>query len=730
MFETTSQVVLAFGEVEEAAQVFLAIAIVVIVARLVGALFKKIRQPPVVGEILAGILLGPSLLGLFGPEQFDLLATDPTETLFPTEIRPILSIIGKLGLIFFMFIVGLELDVALIKGKERLAAVVSGCSVLLPFVLGVILATAIFTDYSPPGDVDKTAFCLFIGASMSVTAFPVLARILTDRGMYRTGVGALALACAAVDDILAWSLLAVVLSFLGEGGTTDIFGTLGVALLFVAFMFLVVKPQLAKVAAKYREVGRLTPNLLSVFVVGILLSSYATAWIGVHEIFGAFVFGVIMPREDTNAMFHEILEKIESFSALILLPVFFIITGLKVDIWGLGVSDLPVLALILVVACTGKFLGAWLAARAQGVPGPQAKAIGVLMNTRGLTELVILQIGLDNNVLNPELFTMLVIMAILTTVITEPALRLVYPERVLERDIAEAERTAAGIEEAYRVVVLVDDLDDRVRADAMVDLAVGLIDGESPAEIVLTHFEPPSKKVEVGSGLTDELLDLTSSFDTLHELKARAEAAGVPTTIRSQYSDAPERDLKSRALGLDADLVLVPAGAHGGAFDLARLAQDGQLTIVIVDVGQADLAPGGTAPVVASTGGETAAAEVAVRFAHQQGRAVELDETGGRRSRRPGTADRLLAVGMRVTAADGIDEERAQERASEGAIVVLGTGGSDTPAPLPPAGAGAVIRVLPVADDDGRTLDRLLTRYADPSAAPAEAAKPPDGDEA
>jgi hypothetical protein len=417
-----------------------------------------------------------------------------------------------------------------------------------------------------------------------------------------------------------------------------------------------------------------------------------------------------MPREETKAMFHEILEKLESFSALILLPVFFIITGLKVDVWGLGLDDLPILALILLVACSGKFLGATFAARAQGVPGPQAKAIGVLMNTRGLTELVILQIGLDNNVLNDELFTMLVVMAILTTVITEPALRLVYPERVLERDIAEAERAELGLEDAHRVIVLVDDLEDRRRAERLVDLAVSLVDGEDPAEILLAHFEPAAKKIEVGSGLTDELLDLTSSFDTLHDLRSRAEAAGVPTSIRSQYSDDPIRDLRSRALGLDADLVLVPADADG-RFDLDRLAKDGQFAIAVVDSGDADLSPTGTAPVVIVSHGESAAAEAGVRIAHGQGRVVELDERGGRRGRR-GLADRLLTAEVRATAVEEDPDALVTNRLRAGAIVVLGTGGAtDHVAPLPPADGGAVIRVLPVADDDGRTLDRLLERY-------------------
>jgi len=291
------------------------------------------------------------------------------------------------------------------------------------------------------------------------------------------------------------------------------------------------------------------------------------------------------------------------------------------------------------------------------------------------------------------------------TVITEPALRLVYPERVLERDIAEAERLAAGIEPAYRVAVLVDDLDDQDRVRRLVDVAIALVDGEEPAEIVLNHFEPAAKKVEVGSGLTDELLDLTTSFDTLHDLQDRSLAAGIPATIRSQYSDDPARDFKSRAMGIDANLVLLPADAHRGQFDLDKLRRDEQFTIVVADLGTHELSVEGGDPVVALAGGDPAALEVATRIAHQQGRALEVDEGGGRRGRR-GLAGTLSGVGVHATEAAG--DTTVAERVAAGALVVLGhdAGSADDE-----AATGSVVRVYPVADDDGRTLDQLVHRY-------------------
>lgn len=699
--------VLAVTEGIDAPQVFLAIAVVVVVARLIGALFTKIRQPPVVGEILAGILLGPSLLGAF--------PGNPTDALFPLEIRPTLSVIAQLGLVFFMFIVGLELDTGLIRGKERIAAVVSVSSVLLPFAMGIGLAVYLHSDHSVIGgeEVDVLPFALFIGASMSVTAFPVLARILTDRGMYRTAVGALALACAAVDDILAWSLLAVVLAVVSSGSALDLPLILVESLAFVAVMFLVVRPLLARLAARYREVGRLTPILLSTIVVGILVSSYITAEIGIHEIFGAFVFGVVMPREDTRALFHEILEKLEPISALILLPVFFIITGLNVDVRGLGAGSLGPLLLILAVACLGKFLGASLAARAQGVPGPQARAIGVLMNTRGLTELVILNIGLEFGVLDDELFTMLVIMAVLTTIITEPALRLFYPDRVLERDIAEAERALSGIVDAHRVVVLVDDLDDGAANRRMVDLAIELADGEDPAEVVLANLLPPRRKAELlGAGLTDELFDMATSLEVLHQLEGRATDRGVPASTRSQYVDDPALTLRGLGLALGVDLVLVRrAAVEDGRVDLDKLTHDHPFPVAVVALG-AQPAPGDEVRVVGLDDDQPAAGEVALRLAHAGRRPLVLVDAGGRRRRRASLTPRIdgVPVDVRVEVAEGERADAVAARAA-GALVVVSAAASG--AARAGLGAAAVLVVDPIADDDGRTLDRLVERLGE-----------------
>jgi Kef-type K+ transport system membrane component KefB len=309
---------------------------------------------------------------------------------------------------------------------------------------------------------------------MSITAFPVLARILTERGMHRIPIGVLALACAAIDDVVAWSLLALV-SAVAVGGTLGGVSTIiGLTLVYAAVMLLLVRPLLRRVLAGFRAHGRLTPDALAFVLVGVLLSAFVTERIGVHAIFGAFVFGAIMPR-DEPALTREVLARVEQVSVVLLLPVFFVVAGLQVDVGAIGPRGLVELVLILCVAIGGKFVGAAAAARLARLPQRQATALGLLMNTRGLTELVILQVGLQLGVLEPGLFTLMVLMALITTVMTEPLLRRVYPDRVVAREVAAAERAELGDPDAFTVVVGFPG--DRPAADAagLVELARGLI---------------------------------------------------------------------------------------------------------------------------------------------------------------------------------------------------------------------------------------------------------------
>lgn len=678
---------------EIAAIVFVDVAIVIVVARLIGALFKKIRQPAVVGEILAGIALGPSLLGLF-PGHL-------TTRVFPLEVRPFLNILAQLGLIIFMFIVGLELDMTLIRGKERIAAVISLSSIALPFSLGFLLAAALHSSHKgAPNADDFLPFALFIGASMSITAFPVLARILTERRMYRTEIGALTLACAAVDDILAWSLLALVLAIVASTGITDLPKILIESILFVAFMFVVVRPQLNRLAARFRQVGRLTPDILAVILVGFLASAFITSEIGIHSIFGAFLFGVIMPREETVEMFHQILERLEQASVLLLLPVFFIVTGFNVDLRGLGRDALTQLPLILLVACAGKFIGATVAARAQGLPGRKATAIGVLMNTRGLTELVILNVGREFGVLDGTLFTMLVVMAVFTTIITEPILRLVYPEKILARDIAEAEKAALGVIDAYRVVVAVDDLDT---AATTVDLAGDLVAGEDPAEVVLCRFSCSRGGLEVGSGLVTELAEVASSLEALNTLARRLQERGIPTVVRSRFSGDPSADLAALAAAVEADVVLLSPGStiDPAAPPWAEVA--GHVATPVRMVGGE---PDG--PIVVLVGDEddsAAAVELGARLAFSRRAALQLmANQSGRRALRRATAwsESLSQAG--VACSSGADDDLADAAARAHPSIVLAGTGAAVPATV------AAVTVRAADGDDGRGVGKFVER--------------------
>jgi Kef-type K+ transport system membrane component KefB len=660
---------------EIAALVFLDIAVIVVVARLTGMLFQKLRQPAVIGEILAGIALGPSLLGQ--------LPGDLDTAVFPPDVRPYLRLVAQLGLIIFMFIVGLELDVSLIRGKERAAATISLSSVVLPFGLGALLALWLHQhhDVVAGEEVKLLPFALFIGAAMSVTAFPVLARILTERGMHRTEIGALTLACAAVDDILAWSMLAVVLAVVNSSGSLDLPKILLETLVFVGVMFWVVKPQLRRLVPAFERAGRLTPNILAIVVVGFLVSAFLTEEIGIHAIFGAFVFGVVMPREASHALFAEILDKLEQVSVLLLLPVFFISTGFNVDVTGLGIEGLGELGAVLAVACAGKFVGAAGAARVLGYRARKAAAIGVLMNTRGLTELVILNVGLAAGVLDMKLFTILVLMAVFTTVITEPLLRLVYPDKLLARDVAEAERASLGLVDAYRVVAVVEP----EGSEDLVDNGVALLGREEPSELLLTRFEKAGPRNEVGAGLVGQLAGIAAGFDALQGLVRRARGLDAQSQVRSQSSDDPARDLLLQAEAVDADVLLL----HADHPCVAAVLSGADCTVALSDGATVE----DRVSVRPGPGDDgLAALEQGLRMAQRHDLPLVFVVSGDRRNDRRAEeiAQRLASAGMDVSVG------------SASGFVVAGQG----------AGGEAQLRVRARRQDKGETLFRLVDDLA------------------
>lgn len=391
-------------------RLLIALPVILGACYLAGALFRRMRQPPVIGEIFAGIVLGPSLLGLIWPGA--------VQWLFPGSVIGTINTLSQLGLIFFMYLVGSEINLDTLRKRGFTAVTVSQVSIALPMLSGLGLAFGLYPSYG--NDVGFLGFALFIAVSMSITAFPVLARILTDRGISKTPLGALALTCAAVDDIVAWCLLAVVVA-IHQGGTADgVFLTIGLTLVFVALMAFVMRPLLARWLPRVPEAA-----VLPIMLGGIMLSALATNEIGIHPIFGAFLFGVVSPRG--LAMSKRAEGKLESVTVTLLLPLFFAYTGLRTEFGLLGANGSLWMwcAVIIAVAMIGKWGGSTLAARLTGVGRRESLSLGALMNCRGLTELVVLNVGLQLKVITPTVFAMLVIMTLVSTVITSPALTMI-----------------------------------------------------------------------------------------------------------------------------------------------------------------------------------------------------------------------------------------------------------------------------------------------------------------
>lgn len=413
--------------------VLLALAVVTLLARLLGFVFGRfLKQPAVMGEIVAGIVLGPSVLGAISPAAQELV--------LPRAVAPQLAVIAELGVVLFLFLVGLELDLETLRRRTHAIVAVSLTSIAAPFVLGLGLAWWMFPRFASDG-VSFTVFALFLGTSLSVTAFPVLARILIDRGVQRTALGRTALACAAVDDVTAWTLLALVAG-LARARLADVGWTVVLLLAYGAAMILLVRRFLQRFAAREeRREGALSPVSLGLVFTGILLSAVATEVIGVHALFGAFLLGALLPG--TGRLARELHARLESAVLVLLLPSFFALTGMRTHIGLLGSGhDWLVCAVIVSVATLGKFGGGTVAARLTGLGWRQAAALGLLMNTRGLMDLIVLNVGLDLGVISPKVFTMLVLMALVTTFMTGPALDLMLGRRGFEgfaRPVTEAE---------------------------------------------------------------------------------------------------------------------------------------------------------------------------------------------------------------------------------------------------------------------------------------------------
>lgn len=405
------------------AVLLLQIIVIIATARLFGFLFKKIGQPAVIGEIVAGIILGPSILGLLFP-QLNLF-------LFPAASLGTLNFLSHIGLILFMFIIGMELDLKMIMKQAYSAVIMSHAGIIIPFTLGMAIAYFTYTEFAPAG-ISFLSFALFMGIAMSITAFPVLARILRERGLTRTDLGVTALTCAAADDLTAWCVLAAVIALVKSGSYISAFFTIGLAVAYLVIMFTVIRPALQKLEYLYNNREKKRTAIIALLFLLLIVSSYVTSVIGINALFGAFIAGVIMP---SSFSFRKIVvDKIEDVSLILLLPLFFVVTGLRTQIGLLNQTHLWItFGWLLLVAVVGKFGGVAIAAKVVGKSWKDSLSIGVLMNTRGLMQLIVLNIGYDLGILTPEIFAMMVLMALVTTFMTGPAMDLInwlMPEKV------------------------------------------------------------------------------------------------------------------------------------------------------------------------------------------------------------------------------------------------------------------------------------------------------------
>ncbi len=552
-------------------RLMLAIAAVILAARLVGSLIARFSQPRVMGEVLAGILLGPTLLGAVWPEAKDYL--------FPPDIIPLLAAGAQIGLAFYLFLVGMELDPRILRDRIGQAAFISNTSVAFPMALGFLIAIPVYELLSP--DIRYLPFALFMGVAMSITAFPVLARILIERRMLKRPVGALSMAGAAIDDVTAWCLLALATAVTGTGSGSHVFQVIGLAVLFTAGMLIVGRRLLGRVSKAYDEVGQVPILLLGLIFVGVLLSAFVSQQIGFAAIFGAFVMGLIMPRR--AGLTEDVSSRFENFVVLVLLPLFFVVTGLRTEVGSLNRPILWVLTAVLIgVAIAGKFLGAMLASRYSGFSLRDSAAIGALMNTRGLTELIVLNIGLELGVISTQLFTMLVIMALVTTFMAGPILRLIDPREELaepvEEELRRAQRaTSTRIEVPAPAKSIMVALQDPENVDALLELAEPLAKATPPREIIIAQAVLPDRFV------TGVLRDLEQADNLEEGLRERAQALvdqGTAARVVAFNTVLPGQDYVRLASEAEVDLIMldgrrpllgdgVPRGAVGQVLEQA-----------------------------------------------------------------------------------------------------------------------------------------------------------------
>jgi Kef-type K+ transport system membrane component KefB/nucleotide-binding universal stress UspA family protein len=519
---------------------FLQVTLIVALGRVVGLMMSRLGQPQVIGEMIAGIILGPSLLGWLFPDTYN--------HLFPSQTWPFLELLSQVGVVFFLFLVGLELDPKLVRTQGRAAVCISTASITVPFILGASLALFLYPRLFAGLTVRRLPVALYMGVAMSITAFPALARILTERNLHRTPVGALTITCAAFADVIAWCMLALAVAVATVKNLPMALWTIGFTACYVLAMFVLVRPFLRRLEIIYDRQGRLSQPVVSIIFLLILISAYTTESIGIHALFGAFLMGCVMPK-GTQFVRH-LSEKLEDYTVVFLLPIFFAFAGLKTQ---LGLLNTPAMwfytALIILVATAGRFGGATCAARAANLPWRDATAIGILMNTRGLMALVVLTTGLSLGVLTPTVYTMMIVMTLVTTAITTPILNFVYPRHLFSGSALGPQDSGLS---RYSILIPVSLPKSGAPLVQLADTLFG--PDKDHARLVAIHLRKPTDHEAYRSGL-DEAAQ--SHDPSLAPLLAQARGRSIPVEPVSFVSRDIPGDISALATLHRVNLVLM-----------------------------------------------------------------------------------------------------------------------------------------------------------------------------
>jgi Kef-type K+ transport system membrane component KefB len=637
---------------------FIAVALVMLLARLFGILAERIGQPRVMGEVVAGLTLGPSVLGAISPQL--------QGQLFPPDILPAFGIAANLGLIFYMFLVGLEVDHSQLKGRVARAVAISNTSVAVPMLLGIAIAIPLYKLLAP--EKKFAAFALFLGVAMSITAFPVLARILAERRMLKRPLGVLVITCASIDDVVAWFLIALATTVAVQGGFGDVATTIGLAVAFCLAMGFLARPLIARVSDAFDQSGRVPAGWVAIIFAGVLLSAWATDLIGIAVIFGGFIMGMVMPRD--AGLTEDVTRRMEDFVVVLLLPMFFAYTGLQLNVGQLNSSILWAITLALIgIAIAGKLFGAMAAARVSGFGWRESAVIGTLMNTRGLTELIVLNLALQKGVISSAVFTMMVLMALVTTFMAGPILKLIdrrneFGAPVEEELVQSRERSVA----AFPALVLPESsILVAAQTDAalptLLELAEPLARSEPPRELILVRLVRPPRGAGVRGGLQSENALVRRAEEQLERVQEELIASGIATRSVAFSSAHPGDDLARLTESEEIDLLLVDGrrpllGEPVPLVDIKPVLERAPCDVGVLVAREGErLALGPGAPILVPFGGadhDWSALELGAWLSSGTGAPLKLLGAAGATDEAPAVKRRLQDAGMLVRDVAGI----------------------------------------------------------------------------